>query len=305
MSDHAEDEAVAPDVSHLVTEDDTPVDSLFQEKQMRLLVEPLYSSWRPVDEHGERRPFVAAADVGIFGSVHERAVVLDVLLSLDVDVPDEFWKKERRSYYIWEFGKPPEIVVEIVSNREGDELEGKRATYSRLRIAHYVVFNHLKLYGTAALRVFELRGDLLVPSTEARFARFGLGLTTWTEASRVNEPSGCAGAAWMARSFQQAMSAPSTDVSAPSTSVSAPSTSVSAPSTSVSAPTGWLRSYASSASSRNSPRRIPFSCASTPTSQDAKSSYPVQPEAVLLGAAILGAVGGWPVLDRGRRDGLV
>lgn len=36
---------VAPDTSGLITEDDTPVDSLPSEKQQRLLTEPLYSSW--------------------------------------------------------------------------------------------------------------------------------------------------------------------------------------------------------------------------------------------------------------------
>ena len=48
MTDWAEHDGIEPpDVSHLVTEDDAPVESLFHEKQMRLLVEPLYSSWRP------------------------------------------------------------------------------------------------------------------------------------------------------------------------------------------------------------------------------------------------------------------
>ena len=36
---------VRPGVEHLVTEDDTPVDNLFSEKQQRLLTEPLYASW--------------------------------------------------------------------------------------------------------------------------------------------------------------------------------------------------------------------------------------------------------------------
>jgi len=34
----------APDISHLVLEDDTPVDNFQSEQQQRLLVEPLYSS---------------------------------------------------------------------------------------------------------------------------------------------------------------------------------------------------------------------------------------------------------------------
>ena len=180
MSDHAEFELPdPPDVSHLVTEDSAPVDSLFQEKQMRLLVEPLYSSWHPVRDQGSSRPFVAASDVGLFGSVHEPAIVPDVLLSMDVQVPDEFWLKERRSYYVWEYGKPPDLVLEIVSNREGDELEGKRAAYSKLRVAHYVVFDHMHLLGKERLHAFELRGDLLVPMKSTSFPRIGLGLAPW------------------------------------------------------------------------------------------------------------------------------
>jgi len=35
-----------PNVDHLVTEDDTPVDNVFSEKQQRLLTEPLYASYR-------------------------------------------------------------------------------------------------------------------------------------------------------------------------------------------------------------------------------------------------------------------
>jgi hypothetical protein len=46
-----------PNVDHLVTEDETPVDNVFSKKQQRLLTEPLYSSWSP------GRPFVAMANV--------------------------------------------------------------------------------------------------------------------------------------------------------------------------------------------------------------------------------------------------
>ena len=38
-------EDLLPDVSHLVTEDDEPLDNLPSEKQQRLLTETLYSSW--------------------------------------------------------------------------------------------------------------------------------------------------------------------------------------------------------------------------------------------------------------------
>ena len=56
-----------PDIRHIVTEDDRPVDNIFSEKQQRLLTESLYSSW---DGPGEGRPFLALANVGLFYAVH-------------------------------------------------------------------------------------------------------------------------------------------------------------------------------------------------------------------------------------------
>ena len=109
---------VAPDVQHLITEDDEPVDNLPSEKQQRLLTESLYSSW---DGPGDGRPFLAAANVGVFYLARRPAIVPDVLLSLDVEVTDDWWEKEHRSYFLWEFGKPPDLALEIVSNREGEE----------------------------------------------------------------------------------------------------------------------------------------------------------------------------------------
>jgi hypothetical protein len=47
------------DISHLVTENDTPVDN-FPSEEQRLLVEPLYSS------KALPAPFLAAANVGLF-----------------------------------------------------------------------------------------------------------------------------------------------------------------------------------------------------------------------------------------------
>jgi Uma2 family endonuclease len=119
---------ITPDVQCLVTEDDTPVDNLPSEKQQRLLTEPLYSSWVGP---GADRPFLAAANVGIFYLARNPAIVPDMFLSLDVQVAEEWWRKEHRSYFLWEFGKPPDLVVEIVSNTEGDEDRGKSRNMPR------------------------------------------------------------------------------------------------------------------------------------------------------------------------------
>src|SRR5262249_57521589 len=75
----------APDTSHLITEDDTPVDNLASEKNQRLLTEALHSSWAGP---GPGRPFLVAANVGLFSVPRNPAIVPDVLLSLEVTAPE-------------------------------------------------------------------------------------------------------------------------------------------------------------------------------------------------------------------------
>src|SRR5438876_4869225 len=124
-----------PKVDHLVTEDGTPVASIFPEKQRRLLCEALYASWK------RPGPFLAMANVGLFYGIRLPPLVPDVLVSLDVEPPKEPWPNTSRSYFCWEHGKPPELVVEIVSNKQGDELGGKLKTYATIGVAYYVVYN--------------------------------------------------------------------------------------------------------------------------------------------------------------------
>ena len=131
------------DVNEIDTEDDTPVDNLFSEKQQRLLTEPLYSSWNGPGgddpQTAARRMFLAAANVGLFPSVHQPPLVPDVYLSLDVQVAEDWYEKSHRSYFLWDFGKAPEVVNEIVSNRKGHELIRKLHDYARIGVPYYVV----------------------------------------------------------------------------------------------------------------------------------------------------------------------
>lgn len=169
-------------VANLVTEDDEPVDNIISEKQMRLLVESLYSSWKPLDaETQEKRSFIALANVGIFTSPYQSPIVPDVLVSLDVETNKNLYEKKNRSYFVWEYGKVPEVVVEIVSNKKGDELESKMKRYQKMAISYYVVFDPLKQLSDDILRVYELgfggrryhlRKDYALPDV-------GLGLKIW------------------------------------------------------------------------------------------------------------------------------
>jgi len=86
--------APRPNIDHVITEDGKPVDNLPSEKNQRLLTEALYSSWAGP---GEGRVFLAAANVGIFRSTHQPAVVPDMFLSLDVQVAEDWWEKQNRS----------------------------------------------------------------------------------------------------------------------------------------------------------------------------------------------------------------
>jgi hypothetical protein len=180
---HVQDDEylVVPDISGLVIEDDTPVDNIFTEKQERLLTAPLYASWSgpPPEEGQTARIFEVLANVGLFISLHEPAIVPDVMLSLDVKIHEDLTKRENRTYFIWEFGKAPDVVIEIVSNREGGELGDKMRRYRRMGIKYYVVYDPLCQLGKTVLRSYELRGDLYIALDKHYFEPVGLGLVEW------------------------------------------------------------------------------------------------------------------------------
>jgi Uma2 family endonuclease len=164
------------DIQHLITEDEAPVDNLPSEKQQRLLTEPLYSAW---SGPGERRTFLAAANVGIFAQVRNPAVVPDMFLSLDVEVADDWWRREHRSYFVWEFGKPPELVLEIVSNTEGNEDGEKKDKYARMRVDYYVIYDPLRQVMSDVLTIYRQRDGVYERQETAQFPTLKLGLTLW------------------------------------------------------------------------------------------------------------------------------
>lgn len=162
-----------PDISHIITEDDKPVDNIFSEKQQRLLTESLNSSWKP------DRPFVAAANVGIFYGINQPAIVPDMFLSLDVELPENIWKKRHRSYFVWEYGKAPDLVVEVVSNTQGGETDAKFRIYEKLRAWYYIVFDPQKFIQKDVLRIYELSGKGYIPKIDRNLSLINLGVTLW------------------------------------------------------------------------------------------------------------------------------
>jgi hypothetical protein len=152
------------------------VDGILSERQMRLLTEPLYSSWDG-PETGE--DFVALANVGLFHTAGQPPLVPDVLLSLDETQPEDLSLKQNNSYFVWLRGKVPDLVAEIVSNREGGEDTHKLRAYARLHILYYVIFDPLNLLEGGSLRVFALRDRHYAPIAADWLEGIGLGLKLW------------------------------------------------------------------------------------------------------------------------------
>jgi Uma2 family endonuclease len=164
------------EIALLITEDDTPVDNIPSAKQQRLLTESLYSSW---SGPGDNRTFLAEANIGVFYLNRNPAIVPDMLLSLDVEVDEDWWAKEHRSYFLWEFGKPPDVVVEIVSNKVGKELKEKKDIYARMRVLYYVVFDPQQLLTPEVLTIHSLEGFSYRLHPSRWFPEIGLNLTLW------------------------------------------------------------------------------------------------------------------------------
>ncbi len=157
----------------LVTEDDEPVDSIFSAKQQRLLIEPLYTSWHP------ERPFLADANVGLFYTPRQPPIVPDAFISLDVQVGKEWWEKRHRSYFFWELKKPPEVTVEVVSNKEGGEDSSKLIDYAGMGILYYVIFDPLQALSQTLLRIYRLSERGYRRTTERWFPEVGIGVQLW------------------------------------------------------------------------------------------------------------------------------
>lgn len=176
-ADYDED-ALERAMAHLVTEDDTPVDNRFSERQQHLLPDILFTSWP------EGKPFEAVSNVGLFTSITEKAVVPDFMLSLGVEPRPVSSRKADKSYMTWIYGKPPDLVVEVVSNRVGGELSRKKTRYAKAGVTYYVVFDPFLILGAPnckrELRIFVLTAGRYIEATSAHWLpTIGLGLTIW------------------------------------------------------------------------------------------------------------------------------
>ncbi len=163
-----------PDISDIIIEDGQPVDNILSEKQQRLLVASAYSSL------SQEKPFLVTANVGLFYAAKKPPLVPDLMLSLRVKCPEDWTQKKNKSYFIWNFGKYPEIAIEIVSNKVGHELDSKLEDYLDAGVSYYVVFDPLKYLSDQVLQVYKKGVTSYHLQTNYWLEEVNLGLILWS-----------------------------------------------------------------------------------------------------------------------------
>ncbi|RJP20643.1 MAG: Uma2 family endonuclease [Candidatus Omnitrophota bacterium] len=161
------------DYEQFVTEDDTPVDNMFSDQQQRLLVEPLYTSWN------YPQPFLARANIGLYYDPDRPPLVPDMLLSLGTKPAKDRRAKKNRVFFTWVFGKAPDVVVEVVSNREGGEADQKFRIYEEIGVPYYVIFDPDREILTTDLLIYELLDCKYIWKQNHWLEKVGLGLVLW------------------------------------------------------------------------------------------------------------------------------
>ena len=163
------------DYDSLVTEDDTPVDNFYCDKQLRLLPESLDNSW------DRQSPYIVAADVGIYDYNSVTPIVPDVFLSLDVEYAEQIWQKKNRCYMMNIFNKAPELVIEVVSNKEGGENTSKLPIYASMGIKYYAIFDPMQHILPEKFRAYKLQHasyrQMSIINKKVWFSDLKIGLT--------------------------------------------------------------------------------------------------------------------------------
>ena len=138
--------------------------------------------FHPRNGHGESAILnFTLAQNRLFGSQNtgcSRPKQIPTLLSTDVRFPPNLSEKRHRTYLIWEYGKRPDLVVEVVSNIDRHE-ERKLKGYAELGIPYYVIHDPEGHLSDRVLRAYELHGGSYVELVKPWFEDLGIGLTLW------------------------------------------------------------------------------------------------------------------------------
>lgn len=141
-----------PTEDELPYSDGMPMDSERQFLQMHLLIEPLKIAWAD-------RDFYVGGNMMLHYSL-ERVRNKD-FLGPDVFVVLDVPRRERKSWVVWQEGKAPDVVIELLSPSTSarDKGEKKRIYQDQVRVLEYVWYDP----DTGELAGFSLRDGVYVP----------------------------------------------------------------------------------------------------------------------------------------------
>jgi Uma2 family endonuclease len=167
------DESRLPTQDDLPYSDGIPMESHRHVMQMSLLIHPLLTAWKD-------RDFFVSGNMFLYYSldqVRNRAFMgPDVLVALDVP------PGERKSWVVWQEGKQPDVVIELLSDTtaRGDRTKKKRLYQDVVQVPEYYWYDPF----SAEFSGFVLREGVyqpLLPDAEGRLRseRTGLLLGRW------------------------------------------------------------------------------------------------------------------------------
>ena len=163
-----------PSSSELPSSDDTPVDNEDQNFIPNFLLFLLENIW------AERQDWYFGVDMGVYYNRKKPipAIVPDAFLSLGVQRRKP---TGRLSYTFWEEEDTiPSFVLEMVSQKYGGEYEGKAATYAKIGVLYYLVYNpnHWQRHNKEPFEIYKLiNGSYKKQLSEPYFMpEIGLGI---------------------------------------------------------------------------------------------------------------------------------
>ncbi len=120
-----------PTEDELLYDDGMPMATLRHRLQMNLLIEPIELAW------ADRDDFFISGNMFVYFSPNQ-------VMDYDFRGPDFFAvlgvpKRERKSWVIWQEGKGPDVIIELLSESTArqDKSEKKQIYQNRLRVPEY------------------------------------------------------------------------------------------------------------------------------------------------------------------------
>lgn len=176
-----------PTQEELPYDDGMPMESERHVLQMHLLMETLRLWW------ADRQDFYIGGNMFVYFS-------LEQVRTKDFRGPDVFVvlgvpRSERKSWVVWEEGKGPDVVIELLSDStaERDKTEKKQIYQNQLRVPEYFWFDPFNPEDWAGFALRDGVYEHLGLDAQGRFVSQQLGLTLVQWQGSYNE----VGAVWL------------------------------------------------------------------------------------------------------------